>query len=160
MNIFALHEDTKICAQYHCDKHVVRQILECGLLLSTAHHLSGSGRPWLYKPTHENHPCAIWTRSLTGNYEWLYQLFRDLNLEYSHRYDKYHLTWRKLYTYLKNIPDIPVGERTTFSVATVDHTSTGEPSSIAIDHYRKYYNEYKRHILHWKKRDTPDWIKP
>jgi hypothetical protein len=28
MNIFYLDEDPKICAQYHCDKHVVKMIIE------------------------------------------------------------------------------------------------------------------------------------
>jgi hypothetical protein len=37
MNIFYLDEDPKICAQYHCDKHVVKMIIEYAQLLSTAH---------------------------------------------------------------------------------------------------------------------------
>jgi hypothetical protein len=37
MNIFYLDKDPKTCAQYHCDKHVVKMILEYAQLLSTAH---------------------------------------------------------------------------------------------------------------------------
>lgn len=37
MNIFFLDLDPKTCAQYHCDKHVVKMIVEYGQLLSTAH---------------------------------------------------------------------------------------------------------------------------
>jgi hypothetical protein len=37
MNIFYLDEDPKICAQYHCDKHVVKMIIEYAQLFSTAH---------------------------------------------------------------------------------------------------------------------------
>ena len=37
MNIFHLHEDPKICAEYHCDKHVVKMILETAQMLSTAY---------------------------------------------------------------------------------------------------------------------------
>jgi len=37
MNIFHLHKDPRICAEYHCDKHVVKMILETGQMLSTAY---------------------------------------------------------------------------------------------------------------------------
>ena len=38
MNIFYLHSDPKTCASMHCDKHVVKMILETAQMLSTAHH--------------------------------------------------------------------------------------------------------------------------
>ena len=37
MNIFYLNKDPKICAEQHCDKHVVKMIVEYAQLLSTAH---------------------------------------------------------------------------------------------------------------------------
>ena len=37
MNIFYLDRDEQKAAQYHCDKHVVKMILESAQLLSTAH---------------------------------------------------------------------------------------------------------------------------
>lgn len=39
MNIFVLDFDTEVCARYHCDKHVVKMIVEYAQLLSTAHHV-------------------------------------------------------------------------------------------------------------------------
>jgi hypothetical protein len=39
MNIFTLSFNQRTAAQAHCDKHVVKMILEYGLLLSTAHRL-------------------------------------------------------------------------------------------------------------------------
>ena len=39
MNIFYLNRDTKICAQEHCDKHVVKMIVEYAQLMSTAHRI-------------------------------------------------------------------------------------------------------------------------
>jgi len=72
MNIFYLHSNPKICAEMHCDKHVVKMILEYGQLLSTAHRvLDGTKQDkiyvltdsvannLLYKATHINHPSAI-----------------------------------------------------------------------------------------------------
>jgi hypothetical protein len=97
MNIFYLDEDPKICAQYHCDKHVVKMIIEYAQLLSTAHRVldgfegygsSKSGnrqvKIWtihdsrdeiLYKATHVNHPSNIWTRSSVKNYHYMFQLW-------------------------------------------------------------------------------------
>jgi len=37
MNIFYLNKDPKVCAEQHCDKHVVKMIVEYAQLLSTAH---------------------------------------------------------------------------------------------------------------------------
>ena len=37
MNIFVLHEDPITAAKHHCDKHVVKMILESAQLLCTAH---------------------------------------------------------------------------------------------------------------------------
>ena len=37
MNIFYLHEDPQVSAKMHCDKHVVKMILESAQMLSTAH---------------------------------------------------------------------------------------------------------------------------
>ena len=63
MNIFYLHPDPETCAQYHCDKHVVKMILEYSQMLSTAHHECDGVPGFLcYKPTHKNHPCAVWVR--------------------------------------------------------------------------------------------------
>ena len=37
MNIFYLDFQTDKCAEYHCDKHVTKMIVEYAQLLSTAH---------------------------------------------------------------------------------------------------------------------------
>ena len=39
MNIFYLDRDAKLAAQYHCDKHVVKMIIEYAQLMSTAHRM-------------------------------------------------------------------------------------------------------------------------
>ena len=39
MNIFFLHWDPEQCAQMHCDKHVVKMILEYCQMLSAAWHV-------------------------------------------------------------------------------------------------------------------------
>ena len=37
MNIFELHTNPSICAEMHCDKHIVKMPIEYAQLLSTAH---------------------------------------------------------------------------------------------------------------------------
>ena len=79
MNIFELHKSAKICAQMHCDIHVVKQILECAQMMVAAlvanEHdpqempLSSTGRP--YGVTHKNHPCSLWAGESNGNFKWL-----------------------------------------------------------------------------------------
>ena len=99
MNIFYLHENPEICAEYHCDKHVVKMILETAQMLSTAHRII-DGDKWandvgLYKMAHKNHPSTIWTRRSANNYEWLYHHFVALSKEYTKRYGKEHLSYTK-----------------------------------------------------------------
>ena len=65
MNIFVLDNDPFKAAEYQCDKHVVKMVLETAQLLCSAHETAP------YKRTHYNHPCAIWTRSSLSNYMWL-----------------------------------------------------------------------------------------
>lgn len=98
MNIFYLHEDPNTCAQMHCDKHVVKMILEYAQLMSTAHHMLDEEQaiPGLYKCTHKNHPSAVWTREAPAHYKYVLNLFNALAHEYKHRYKKNHLTFTKL----------------------------------------------------------------
>lgn len=39
MNIFYLDQDPKLCAQYHCDKHVVKMITEYAQIMCTVHRM-------------------------------------------------------------------------------------------------------------------------
>ena len=39
MNLFYLHEEPQVSATLHCDKHVVKMIIEYAQMLSTAHRM-------------------------------------------------------------------------------------------------------------------------
>ena len=182
MNIFWLSLNVALCAQYHCDKHVVKMILEYAQLLSTAHHIldgkkeerfNSNGKTLmpkyqhpnttLYKPTHINHPCSVWTRKTSGNYQILYQLFCTLCDEYTHRYGKIHKTDSKLREILKNVPkNIHIGEMTPPAIAIADkslkiHSLDGK--YYIVESYRNYYNVEKRKFAKWTNREIPDWFK-
>lgn len=150
MNIFYLDPDPKKAAQYHCDKHVVKMILESAQLLSTTKNICGQVGP--YKTTHQNHPSAVWTRFSRENYLWLGELLKELCEEYTHRYGKIHKTAQ----YIPNLLDAPPLLTKGF----------GEPpqcmpdqfkNSDTVAAYRNYYNVGKSHLAKWSKREKPSW---
>lgn len=156
MNIFYLHSNPQICARYHCDVHVVKMILETAQLLSTAHHESGSGTEEMYKPTHRNHPSAIWTRHSFENYLWLYGLFVELLAEYTYRYGKVHKSSR-LVNVLATPPDLPVNGFTQPTQAMPEEYKNED----AIAAYRQYYlHKYDTLVrpMRWTKRNAPIFV--
>lgn len=157
MNVFFLHRHPQMCAMHHCDKHVVKMILEYAQLLSTAHHmLSPYPMDELYKLTHKNHPSAKWVRKSGEHYKWTFELFRNLCKEYTHRYGKVHKT-EKLIPYLCSLPiNIALYEKWSDPpLAMDDDCKMGD----AILSYRTYYKYKKSHLLCYTNRDLPEWLK-
>lgn len=177
MNIFYLHGRSKICAKYHCDKHVNKMIIESAQLLSTAHRIldgyvtieiSKKGRllkRWklkdkkfdsvLYKSTHYNHPPAKWARESSLNYRWLYLLFTSLLNEYKYRFNKEH-GCSKLIDYLYLLPkNIPLGS---FTLPPQTMPEKYKIKNNTVDAYRMYYLRDKISILHYTRRQIPHWI--
>lgn len=157
MNIFYLDNDPKQCAIMHCDKHVVKMIVETAQLLSTAHHVldGDTGKP-IYKTTHKNHPSAIWCRQSDSNYVWLWCLLVSLCKEYTHRYGKIHkCQWSGLVKELMTLPaNIQQGPFTPPTPAMPDEYKTGE----SLTSYHNYYNGPKRSFAVWTNRTIPQWF--
>lgn len=153
MNIFFLDFDTKKCAQYHCDKHVVKMILETAQLLCGVHWVIGSEAP--YKLSHKNHPCAIWTRESLSNYLYLCDLGLELCKEYTYRYGKRHKSQDIIEWCLDNKPNIPDLDFTSPPMAMGDEFKIG---NNVIESYRNYYREAKKSFVNWKNREMPDWF--
>ena len=86
MNIFILDRNPEKCARYHCDKHVVKMVLESAQILCSVLHMRGEDAP--YRPTHISHPCVKWANSSLSNFSWLVELAIQLNEEYKFRYEK------------------------------------------------------------------------
>ena len=155
MNIFYLHNNPEICAAYHCDKHVVKMILEYAQLLSTAHHeLDGVPSIECYKKTHVNHPSAVWARQSIHHYRWLYRLLSNTCREYTKRYSKIHATERK--GIVCNLMQLPYELR---PVGWEDppQCMPDEYKSInVIRAYRDYYIGDKGRFATWKN-GSPSW---
>ena len=90
MNIFHLHKVPKVCAEYHCDKHVVKMILETAQMLSTAYQKHCGLDDYLYKPAYPKHPMTIWVGDSIENYKYALMLGTELGKQYTKRYRKIH----------------------------------------------------------------------
>lgn len=159
MNIFYLDHDPALCAKYHCDKHVVKMILEYGQLLSTAHHLiDGDNVPdGLYKPTHINHPSAVWVRECVNNYMYVWSLLSYCCDEYTDRYYKTHKLERDELLHTLMVPPKLISDvgGTRIKLAMPDEYKHPDP----VTAYRDYYRNAKRDICNWTLPSTkPEWF--
>jgi hypothetical protein len=162
MNIFVLHRHPILAAKRHCDKHVVKMILETAQLLYSAHHVLGPGElpEGAYKKTHANHPCALWVRESLANYSWLAQLGWYLCKEYQHRYGdtKTHKTERHIVWLQSNPPaTIPNVPKTPFRMAMPDVYKHEDP----VVAYQTFYRESKlreRGIVTYTRRAWPEFL--
>lgn len=155
MNIFILDKDVKKCAQYHCDKHVVKMILETAQLLCGVHHMTDQVTDQVpYKLSHKNHPCAIWARESYTNYLYLCELGLALCDEYTHRYGKRHKSMEVIMWCISNRPNIPDKGLTEFAKAMPEEYKV----KSAVESYRNYYRGAKSGFASWKNREVPRWF--
>ncbi|MBS3740916.1 MAG: hypothetical protein KGY75_06985 [Candidatus Cloacimonetes bacterium] len=154
MNIFVLDKNINKCAQYHCDQHVVKMILESAQILCTALSLRGYETP--YKPTHEKHPCVLWAKMSYSNFKWLSRLAYALNSEYRYRYSS--KVDHKSISVVNEIQEYEYKDRglTEFVQAMPEEYRVKEN---AVKAYRNFYNYDKSRFAVWSKRHEPDWFK-
>jgi hypothetical protein len=166
MNIFVLSLLVKRCARYHCDVHVVKLLLESAQMLCTCHrvldqNLNKKMDRKLYRSTHVKHPCNRWLRESVENYKWLYRLFIALCKEYTYRYNKVHLSEKKLAKVLKrvpkNIPRIPMTSRP-LAMPEKYHVKNDDGSFNIVESYRLYYINEKKSLCKWTGRSVPKWF--
>ena len=158
MNIFYLDRSPSIAAEMHCDKHVVKMILESAQMLSTAHRVIDgdeyADEVGLYKMAHKNHPSTIWTRTSTENYMWLNRLFGALCREYTYRYGKHHASERLL-SPLAHVPNGLTYSGFTDPPQCMPEECKGDDTVLA---YQKYYIVEKSDFARWKSRAIPEWF--
>lgn len=152
MNIFYLDEDPIEAARFHCDKHVVKMIIESAQLLSNVFHVlqpSMVAKSPIYKKTHLNHPSSMWVRESERNFEWLVELFGALCDEYSSRFGKTHATEKKLRDFFENCPS-PYGPfKGRWSQPPLCMPDKYKCES-RVESYRAYYRGEKKHIAAWR----------
>lgn len=154
MNIFILDEDPIDAAVMLCDKHVPKMILESAQLLCSP--FEPGMAP--YRRTHYNHPCAIWVRSSSANYEWLLNHACALADEYWKRYDKRrHKSESVLDWCFENELKIkfPSIELTPFAQCMPEQYKV---PGDAVQAYRNYYIGEKARFAKWERgTKVPEW---
>jgi hypothetical protein len=178
MNIFYLSHKPSRCARWHCDKHVVKMILETTQLLYTAHWVLSAmkGLRPLFRTAprlasnpnqrgylsirNQKHPSAIWVRESLDHYLWLCDLGLALCREFRHRFGEGkahacepHLKW------LQRYPPSFLSSKGWKQPPQAMPEEYRRPDSIQA--YRAYYKldkGEKRNILTYSKRHRPHWL--
>ena len=183
MNIFYIDKDPVKAARMQCDKHVVKMALESAQILCTAHRVL-DGKPYaqqnlglggrrtthyrlddtreniLYKTNFINHPCNVWCRESKQNYDWLYEHFKALCMEYKRRYDKEHTSWIKLgatlYWAPKKINNIGI---TPHALAFKDFYDTCLVEGDPVKSYQNYYiSKMHKFKMVWTNAKIPEFL--
>jgi len=153
MNIFFLDEQPSKAAEYHCDKHVVKMILETAQIVSTVYERYGKHHDGLLKPCFRNHPCTLWAGNSRQNLQWLVSLGIELNKQYMQRYKREH-KYLEMFLELGSLKHefMPDNGFTKPALAMPPECQMVD----AVESYRLYYMTNKRHIVSWKN-GTPSW---
>jgi len=178
MNIFFLALVPAVAAKYHCDKHVVKMILETVQILYTVHWLK---RPedteWNkdapltqagtrgYKKTHVKHPSVLWAIECRANYNWLLELGLELHKEFHSRYGKIHSAKEHLDWLKKNNAPFPEDDTsddiTTPKLAMPqeckDYVKDNKLS--AVEAYQHYYITKKLDFISYRNLSIPPFLK-
>lgn len=159
MNIFFLSGKTRRCAKWHCDKHVVKMILEYTQILYTANHVNGGTKKIEasapicastgkrgYKKHAANHPSVKWATESLAHYLWLNNLALELVKEYDYRFkpSEPHACLKHLQWLRANIP-----LELTFSRYWMRDPPPAMPEEFQVKNnslqsYWNYYNGSKR----------------
>lgn len=182
MNIFILHEDPKEAAIMHCERHILKMIIEHTQMLATAYYHTidihrkkeiaenqekvkklfkgfprkdedGNDKP--YAITHVNHPCTVWTRESLTNFNWLLDCTKYMCEEFTYRYGGKHSVEFIIDWMYENPPKLKDIGLTEFAQAMPDVYK----SDSATEAYRKYYAFKTTYMkVHWKLEERiPNW---
>jgi hypothetical protein len=166
MNLFLLSWDVETCARWHCDKHVVKMILELVQMLYTSWHINAdhvpgcapicrsTGLRGYRKLSNPNHPMAKWVRASRWNYLFTVRLAAALCLEFNHRYAHHHGCTKHVVWLARHVPPFVDLERTPIPQCMPDRYKS---DTCPVQGYRNYYLGDKARFAAWSKRPEPDW---
>ena len=156
MNIFHLDKDPRICAEYHCDKHVVKMILETAQMLSSAYRKKFGDNDDLYKTAYPKHPMTIWVGDSGDNFFWSVKLLDQLLYQYTVRYKKVHKTI-KISNLLHSKHKLWHTWKTEFTRPPLCMPDEYK-SDDYIQSYRNYYIGDKKRFARYTSVDTPEFM--
>lgn len=174
MNIFAVSESPRECAEALDDVRLRKMYVETAQLMCGALRLRGVNDDRLYKVSHSNHPCAVWARENSANWRWLYSYWNCLHAELKRRFpDKVHKTsvlipvfyeyGQEIVLFRKHLPP---------SIIRTQFPNCARNKSLGIDFtylwdvheaYRQYLNvrwQNDRRAPKWTNTEPPIWRAP
>lgn len=179
MNIFVLDLDPQKCAEYHCDKHLCKMIVEHNQILGSIAYTGRNiqrkiditpefvdrfftgfprknkdGTIHPYGIGYKNHPCTVWAKESLQNYYWLCNLTFFMCNEYTKRYGRKHACEEICRWYYENAPtSLPTIKMTDFAQAMPIECK----NKNVVTAYRNYYKKHKSKFAKWAHSETPDW---
>lgn len=159
VNFFYLDKDPYKCAQYYCDKHVNKIMIELAQMLSYVHYEKSNKKP-PYKKTKSisiNLAPLKWIMKSTNNYKYAANLATGLLNEYKYRYNKEHKCEKAIIWLNKNIPLLEKKNRTKFKF-TKNVSAYGEFIKDSVLASRYMYVDFKCKKDKWTKRNKPYWF--
>jgi len=158
MNIFVISKNPKENAMILDDLRLNKMILETAQLLSTTYRELWGEVEGLYKSTHKNHPCTIWTREKQINFKWLYSYFVELHNEFKFRKERAdHASFRKLNHIFKQKADKIEGDisNVEFTFNCTEYKDLPVFESYKYQLIHKWKNDIKQPT--WQNRGQPLW---
>ena len=157
MNIFFLDKTPEKSAQYLCDKHVPKMLLESAQMLSTALHSHTMGiDTGIYKEAYPNHPMTKWVGFNRDCFDWVLENAIHIHEEYRFRFNKNHKSYDVISNIINNnyINDIPDG----FFKEPPQCMPDEYKDNDYVTAYRNYYKGEKEYFAKWEKgRQQPEW---
>ena len=165
MNIFYTNECPIESALDHNTIHKNKMIVEYCQLLSTAH-FELDGEITGYKPSHKNHPSAIWVRQSASHYDWVLRCALHLCKLYTESAGKIHATQRVL-EQLSTPPrrivsnkfvEPPVAAPDEFKAIAIFNPVTTAYQKYLCYKYKEWQQRDKPMKVEWSHR-VPSWYK-
>ena len=169
MNIFCLHPNPTIAAQYNCDQHCNKIVLEIAQMTANCFTLdvlktappNSLGQP--RKHSYFNHPVSKWMRENLANLFWSIDHAFSLESERLYRGYNPHFSMGFIRWVADNFDKstLPDGKQTEFAVAIAPTMQCRQhPDFNSLDSVGKYrlYYQHDKPFVTWTRRQQPDWF--
>ena len=157
MNVFACDPSPEVSARSLADRHVVKMVLETAQILSTIVRELELDDSDLYKSTHLHHPVVVACIYDSGYRDWVTRHGRALAREYTHRYDRFHVSSFVLDRAAHRLRRLgPPSVLTSFPLAMPEELQSDDTH----ESYRRYLAaKYARWgpMARWTRRTRPVW---
>ena len=167
MNIFPIHLNPKICAQWSCDQHIVKILTEAVEIYSSAlaytYPKIWNKLDWKQKYKIIKSPIVKWAYNPV-NRIWLCFYIYELNREYEYRYGKKHKAYEvflSLANVVKEVPytHIQIQFPETFPQVVPEYLKQSDPIKAYRDYYCYKYKQGFKKPMRWTKRNIPEFLK-